>query len=243
MFHDITPEALNLFKNNLAFLKRRTNVVSLNEYFMNKLSSRKINVVITFDDGFKSWVTLALPVLKEFELPAIFFITSGFIGLSKEDEVEFMRSKIFLTQRIEGSPRGLTADDVKSIAAEGFGIGGHTLNHRNMGKLRDSAQAKNEIAEDKKRLEKITGTSIEYFAYPSGAFNNREIDLKQVLLESGYKGALTTVPGFNTIRTDPFLLHRELTRAMMGRQTFKARVYGNYDAIRFLKGRLLKIYK
>lgn len=243
MFHDIPPEAVNFFKANLTFLKRRTNVVSLDEYFSGRLSSQKINLVITFDDGFKSWITFAVPVLKELALPAIFFITSGFVGLSKKDEVEFMRSKLFVTQRMEGTPEGLGVDDVKRIVAEGFSIGGHTLNHRNLGALRDNTQAKCEIAEDKISLEKITGTSIEYFAYPSGAFRNSEIDLTRVLLESGYKGALTTVPGFNTALTDSFLLHRDLTRAMMGGQTFKARVYGNYDAVRFLKKRLFRIFK
>jgi peptidoglycan/xylan/chitin deacetylase (PgdA/CDA1 family) len=59
--------------------------VSLDDFFSGRLSAEKINVVITFDDGYKSWVTNVLPALKELELPATFFVSSGFVGLTKED--------------------------------------------------------------------------------------------------------------------------------------------------------------
>ena len=72
MFHDILPEASGFFKANLYFLKRHTNVVSLDDFFSGKLSSKKINVVITFDDGYKSWVTLAVPTLKELGYDAVY---------------------------------------------------------------------------------------------------------------------------------------------------------------------------
>lgn len=37
-------------------------------------------VCITFDDGYRSIHELALPVLREFDLPATVFVTSGYIG-------------------------------------------------------------------------------------------------------------------------------------------------------------------
>jgi peptidoglycan/xylan/chitin deacetylase (PgdA/CDA1 family) len=234
-FHDLPPEALGCFKNNLHFLKQSTNVVSLDDFFSGRLSSEKINVVITFDDGYKSWVDDAIPVLKEFGLPATFFVTSGFVGLSREDEGEFIKSNLFSkldSRRITG---GLNFEDVRRIVEAGFTVGGHTLNHCNLAELRDNVQLRYEITEDKARLERITGREIEYFAYPSGAYHNPEIDLTEVLRESGYRGAVTTVSGFNTVGSNPYLLHRELTRASMPRRVYRARVYGNYDAVLFLK--------
>jgi peptidoglycan/xylan/chitin deacetylase (PgdA/CDA1 family) len=236
-FHDLPPEASGRFRANLDFLKRRTNVVSLDDYFSGKLSSERINVAITFDDGYKGWVTNAMPVLRELKLPATFFISSGFVGLSKEDEAEFIRSKLFgklLPRRLTGS---LSLDDVRRIAGEGFGVGGHTVSHCNLAELCDYSQLKCEIAEDRGRLERITGRKVEYFAYPSGLYQNPEIELAEVLRASGYKGAVTTVPGFNSIGSNPYLLHRDLTRATMPGPIFRAIVYGNYDAPRFLKQR------
>ena len=242
-FHDLPHEAIGCFKANLHFLKRCTNVVSLDDYFSGRLSSERINVVITFDDGFKSWISDAIPTLKELGLPATFFVSSGFVDLAKEDEAEFIRSKLLLEQthycKISG---GLNSEDLKRIVAEGFTIGGHTLNHCNLSELRDSVQLRYEIAQDKQRLERITGRKIKYFAYPSGAYQNPGINLTEVLRESGYRGALTTVPGINNAMTNPYLLNRELTGASMPEQVFRARVYGNYDAVWFLKqwGRVIQ---
>jgi peptidoglycan/xylan/chitin deacetylase (PgdA/CDA1 family) len=241
-FHDLLPEASRCFETNLYFLKRYTNVVSLDDFFSGKLSPEKINVVITFDDGYKSWVTDALPTLRKLGLPATFFISSGFIGLSKEDEADFIRSKIFSGPKTHRKVTGaLTFADVKKIADEGFTIGGHTVNHRNLAELRDEVQLRYEIIEDKLRLERLTGRQIEYFAYPSGVYHNPEINLSEVLRESGYRGAVTTESGSNNVRSNPFLLHRELTGRSMPWRVFRARVYGNYDAVRFLKQRVGKV--
>lgn len=238
-FHDIPPEVLGCFKANMHFLKRSTNVVSIDDFFSGSLSPGKINVVITFDDGYKSWVSNAIPVLQDLELPATFFMSSGFIGLSKKDGAEFMKSRLFTNPKTQlGITSGLTLEDVRWIAEEGFTVGGHTLNHCNLAELRDRIQLRYEIVEDRMRLERITGNEIKYFAYPSGACSNPEINLTDLLRESGYRGAVTTVPGSNNVDTNPYLLHRELTGASMHQRVFRARVYGNYDMILFLKERL-----
>ena len=242
-FHDILPEAFAQFRANIIYLQQHTNVISIDDYHRGHMLSDKLNVVITFDDGYKSWITRAVPVLKELGLPAIFFVSSGFVGLRHEEEIEFVRLNLCQTQdnqRISGS---LTSAEVKMIADEGFAVGGHTLNHRNLGKLGDRAQLQYEIAEDKKRLEEITGRNVEYFAYPSGGAFNRLTNLARLLTESGYRGAVTTAPGFNSENSDPYLLHRELTGATMPSSVFKARVLGNYDPIRFVRELLASLPK
>ncbi len=93
-FHDISDESTLNFAAKLRFLRRYTNVVSLDEYFSGKVSWRKVNIVVTFDDGFQSWVSKAAPVLKELDIPAVFFMSSGFIGLSKTEEESFVRLRL-----------------------------------------------------------------------------------------------------------------------------------------------------
>jgi len=242
-FHDILPEAFSDFKANIYFLKRKTNVVSLGDFFSDRLSSKKINVAITFDDGYESWISRAVPVLKELGLPATFFLTSGFVGLSKEDEAEFIRSKLLTTLGPRRTTGGLSVEDVRRIVEDGFTIGGHTLNHCNLRNLRNIDQVRYEIAKDKIELERETGAKIEYFAYPSGAHFNPEINLVEVLKELGYKGAVTTVPGFNRLGSNPYLLRRDLTGASMPGHVFRARVYGNYDIVHFIKERVLKVHQ
>jgi peptidoglycan/xylan/chitin deacetylase (PgdA/CDA1 family) len=235
MFHDILPEAEQYFKAKLEFLKLNTNVVSLNDFFAGKLSSKKINVVITFDDGFKSWITHAVPTLKKLGMPATFFVTSGFVGLSMAEEAEFAQKNLFLKSNRQRITGGLSLEDLKRIVDEGFAVGGHTLTHCILSELRDIDRIIYEIGEDKARLERITGKKIEYFAYPSGAYENPIIDVCEVLKDSGYRGAITTVPGFNSVLSNPYLLHRELTYANMPERVFRAIVLGNNDAVSFLK--------
>lgn len=235
-FHDIEPSVVSNFESNINFLKRHTNVISFDDYISGRLSTEKINVVITFDDGFKSWITCAVPILRKLELSATFFISAGFVGLSKDDETAFIHSNLKLEQSShQRTTGGLTRDDVKRIADQGFTVGGHTLNHCNLSMLRDNIKLKYEIAEDKLALEKLTGTKINYFAYPSGAYLNPEINIVEILQKVGYRGAVTTTSGYNDACTNPYLLHRELTSASMAGQVFRARVYGNYDAVVTLK--------
>jgi peptidoglycan/xylan/chitin deacetylase (PgdA/CDA1 family) len=239
-FHDIAPKAVEGFENNLRFLKQRTNVVSLDDYFSGRLSADLVNVVITFDDGYKSWVTRAAPALKKIGLPASFFIASGFVGLSKSDESEFLRSRLLLTPDPERSLAGLSVEDVRKLAEDGFTIGGHTVSHANLGNVTERSEIQDEIATDKRNLERMTGTTIAYFAYPFGAHHNPAVNLTEVLRTTGYSGAVTTISGFNVPGADPYLLHRELTPASMAGSVFRARTFGNYDAVRFVKRQIGK---
>jgi len=239
-FHDIAPETIGTFEENLRFLKKSTNVVSLDDYFSGRLSAELVNVVITFDDGYKSWVTRAAPALKKIGLPACFFVASGFVGLSKADEDEFLRSRLLLSPDPERSLAGLSVDDVRRLAEDGFAIGGHTVSHANLSNVTEHNRIEDEIATDKRNLERMTGTTIAYFAYPFGAHHNPTVNLTEVLRKVGYVGAVTTISGFNIPGADPYLLHRELTPASMERSVFRARTFGNYDAVRFVKRQIGK---
>jgi len=94
-FHDIMPNERKIFKKNSLALKNKTNVISLADFSAGRLVNDKVNTVITFDDGYKGWVTDVLPVLKKLRLPANFSVSSGFIGLSKDDESRFYKIKPF----------------------------------------------------------------------------------------------------------------------------------------------------
>lgn len=231
MFHDIPPEAIRRFESHMLFLKTRANVISMDDFFSNNVSLKKINVVITFDDGYKSWISNALPILKKLQLPATFFISSGFIGLSEQEASNFIRHNL-RTQNVTG---GLDIEDVKILAEQGFGIGGHGTNHKMLSEIDDISQLRQEIIEDKERLEKIVKREVDYFAYPFGDDRNSKISLADLLREIGYKGAVTTKSGLNMINGDPYHLHRELTFSAMAKSLFKARVSGSSDLVQLMK--------
>ena len=60
----------------------------------------KNGLIITFDDGYEDNFKNAKPILEEFNVPATFFITSGFIGDNKEFYQETLNRIFFLEKRI-----------------------------------------------------------------------------------------------------------------------------------------------
>lgn len=70
------------FRWQMKLLADCFNVMPLHEALTalkeNRIAARA--VCITFDDGYRSTHDLALPVLREFDLPATVFVTSGYIG-------------------------------------------------------------------------------------------------------------------------------------------------------------------
>jgi peptidoglycan/xylan/chitin deacetylase (PgdA/CDA1 family) len=153
-FHDIRPEALEKFEEKLKFLCFRTNVVSMDDFFHGRLSSRKLNTVITFDDGYQGWVSYAVQLLNKFKLPATFFVSSAFAGLSSDREPEPSRTQSLLKRVCRGGETCLSVEDLRSIDRLGFTIGGHTLSHCNLSEIKDRTIIRSELSEDKNRLER-----------------------------------------------------------------------------------------
>ena len=230
-FHDIPDHLLASFRVKLEVLKEQTNVISLDDFFAGKMSWRKPNVAITFDDGYQSWHDNVFPVLRDLGVTATFFASSGFVG-RKAEETDFLRNNLKSSLKTTGC---LSSAGLRKLAEDGFAIGGHTINHVDLSESYDINDIRSEIQKDKKELERMTRTRVDYFAYPFGFHWNAHIDLVQVLQECGYKGAVTIVPGFNTASTNSFLLHRDLVDASLPLSVFRARFLGNQDPVIFIR--------
>jgi peptidoglycan/xylan/chitin deacetylase (PgdA/CDA1 family) len=231
-YHDIPETDAENFSAMLRYLKRTSNVISLDDFFDGNLSKTRTNVVITFDDGYLTWKTVAMPLLTRFALPATFFVSSGLVASARPER------RGGAAARIGAAPAAgnvLTEDDVRELAQSGFTIGGHTLDHVSLGATDDEAELARQIAADRVRLQSITRSDIRYFAYPFGVCRNTKVDLVSLLRQAGYRGAVTTIPGRNSATTNPYLLHRELTGVPMPIPVFAARVNGAYDGVRSLR--------
>jgi peptidoglycan/xylan/chitin deacetylase (PgdA/CDA1 family) len=102
----------------------------------------------------------------------------------------------------------MSSAQVRGLAAAGFEIGGHTVNHPILARLDDS-DAKREIAEGRDRLEAITGTRIRLFAYPNGRpnedYSRQSVELVRA---AGFDGAVSTSRGAARAGSDPFQIPR-----------------------------------
>lgn len=88
-----------VFRSICALLAAEYRVIPLAELVEARTNNKSLpdnSVIITFDDGYASNFELAYPILKEFELPATVFVTTGF--LDGEDMMWFQRVDLALSR-------------------------------------------------------------------------------------------------------------------------------------------------
>ena len=128
-------------------------------------------VVLTFDDGYDDNYPYSLPLLTHYGFEAAFFV---------------------MTQPIEEGREGyLTWPQVELMSRLGMDIEPHSYSHPD---LRDKPTdfLVWEIVGPKEAIEARTGKTCRFFAYPSGGYDERVV---QVLKSAGFWGAVTIEAG------------------------------------------------
>lgn len=70
------------FEKQICFLKKHFNFCYPEEFFEGE-GNKGINILITFDDGYKDNHDIALPILERYRVPTIFFLTTSYINSDK----------------------------------------------------------------------------------------------------------------------------------------------------------------
>ena len=181
--NSVSPEN---FAKQMAYLHQHGYQVIPFSELVNSIREKKPlpqkSVVITFDDGYEDNYANAIPVLKQYHFPAI----------------------IFLVTDVVSKPGFVTWDQIKEMEKFGISFGSHTRLHTYLPSL-DKAEQRNQIRGSKEILEQQLGHPVEYFAYPSGGFNDA---IKELLKEAGYKAACTTNRGYHRMNDDPYIIKR-----------------------------------
>jgi peptidoglycan/xylan/chitin deacetylase (PgdA/CDA1 family) len=140
-------------------------------------------ISLTFDDGWKSGITTAHPLLERYRMPATFYIISERI-----DDGRF--------------PEYMNLADLQKIAGSGHEIGSHTKSHKHLPEL-SQPEIWTEIFDGLTDL-RAHGFQPGTFAYPYGEWNPYIV--KQVR-EAGFFAARSIIDDtFNDERTNPLLL-------------------------------------
>jgi peptidoglycan/xylan/chitin deacetylase (PgdA/CDA1 family) len=140
-------------------------------------------IVITFDNGYASQYTNALPILKGL----------GWVGV--------------LNLQLSGLPPsegGLTDAQIRGLIAAGWEIDTEGVSHTDLTAL-DPAQLSNEIGVARQTLRTRYGVPLNWFSYPSGDYNAIVI---AAVSAAGYLGATTINPGWARPHQGRFRLPR-----------------------------------
>ncbi|MCM8782288.1 MAG: polysaccharide deacetylase family protein [Candidatus Omnitrophica bacterium] len=174
-------------------------------------------VVITVDDGHKSFFTYAYPVLKKYGFPATVFLVSDIIG-ARQDYLDW--------------------DEIRQMFTDNISFGGHTRSHVYLPHIKNKDVLWKEIAGCKEVIEKALGKRIDYFSYPVGGFTK---EARTLVEKAGYKGACSTNRSLSSTNVDVYTLRRVSVRNvnpyfsisnLFPPISFRAKLSGYYNSFR-----------
>jgi peptidoglycan/xylan/chitin deacetylase (PgdA/CDA1 family) len=151
-------------------------------------------VVITFDDGYQGCVDHAVPVLRAHKFTAVFFLVAGRMGETSRWMLPELGMELSL----------MTWDTARTLAAQGFQFGAHTVTHPRLAGL-DPARCRTELTESRRQLEHELGRPTVHMAYPFGSYDRAA---QVSAAEAGYVTACSTRAGLSTADDDLLALHR-----------------------------------
>ncbi len=188
------------FETFCRYFRNHFNVVPLTEQVAGCRDGRPMGgtLSITFDDGYRDNVEVAAPILRRLELPATFFVTTGFIG---SDYVPPWDA------HLSPQPGWMTWEQVRELRNQRFDIGGHTVHHIDMG-AESPEVIRGELAQCRATLEEKLGEPATLFAYPFGGRSNISAEAVGMVREAGFECCVSACGGINSPVADPFSLNR-----------------------------------
>jgi peptidoglycan/xylan/chitin deacetylase (PgdA/CDA1 family) len=155
------------------------------------------SALLTFDDGYQSILTVALPLLHRFQYPAVVFVPTDFIG-----------GRNTFDDGIEPEEAICNWSELMELEKNGISIQSHGATHRHFSKL-DLKEQKEELVRSKLQLEAKLGKPVEVFAYPYGDAGVNFQETRKTLIQTGYRAAFLYGGVVNTLSVrDSYRLHR-----------------------------------
>lgn len=164
----MTASIMHILYNNGSLT---TDDYTLSSYVPQKFS-RPI-VSLTFDDGYDSYSTNALPSMAGYGYKSTAYIITSEVG------------------DLEGGY--MTLNQIKSAYAAGNEIGSHTVNHPDLTTL-SSTKLTRELVNSKNYLQTNLGTTVTDFAIPYGTYNANVTSA----IKKYYRSSRTVDMGYNT---------------------------------------------
>lgn len=215
MFHDTPKKDHYIYEKQIEFLMLNGwKILDPQSFIKSQIHKKKVtgkNLVISFDDGFKSNIGLANKLKNRFGIKSIFFIPYAFANLKKSKDIKkFCQDKLNIHKK-KYNNLNLNLKDLKKLKSNGHVIGSHTINHPNLKKISDMKKLEKEITGSKKLLSNSINSKVNIFAFTYGSLE--DIDKKSLkeslksydLIFSGIRG--------NNIRNSRILFRDEINHS------------------------------
>ncbi|HZN49109.1 MAG TPA: polysaccharide deacetylase family protein [Methylomirabilota bacterium] len=186
--------------------------VSISDYLEftagRKQLARK-SVLITFDDGYRSFIQYARPILKDYGFTATLFVYSDFVGGG-----------------------GMSWKELSAMIAQGFDVQAHSKTHSSLRRKEGEPQeayAKRieaELAYPAEQFRKQLGRASDVLAYPYG---DTDDELLPFVVKYGYVAAFTVRRQSNPAWAYPLKISRSQVYSEMALKDFTANLTNFQD--------------
>jgi peptidoglycan/xylan/chitin deacetylase (PgdA/CDA1 family) len=173
---------------------------------------------LTFDDGYRDFLTAAVPALQECGFGASVFLPTAF--LSETDMPRQFLGRECLTWR-----------DVRELHFAGIEFGSHTVGHPALIDL-TWPQIEFELTNSKSEIEFHLQDRIWAFSYPFAFPQTDEkfwARFRSILVSAGYQACVTTEIGSSVRGDDPYRLRRLPVNEADDLALLAAKIEGAYD--------------
>jgi peptidoglycan/xylan/chitin deacetylase (PgdA/CDA1 family) len=182
----VTPGQLDAQLSHLS--ARGYRAVTFAEALGGAASGRR--VAITFDDGYRSVLRLAQPVLEAHGMAAAtLFVPTDFIGI--EQPMSWPGIDRWLRGPHAAELVPISWDEAGQLAAAGWEIGSHTCSHPRLTEL-DDERLRTQLEDSRAECEQRLRRPCESLAFPYGAFDRR---VSEAARAAGYAGAAALAAG------------------------------------------------
>jgi peptidoglycan/xylan/chitin deacetylase (PgdA/CDA1 family) len=197
---------VDAFTEQMKYLKangfRVVSVAEFVEWLQLRRQLPRKTVVLTFDDGYRSFREHAYPVLKELRFTATLFVYTDYVGAGRN---------------------ALNWDDLKALAAEGFDVQAHSKSHADLRRGDHESEAQYgrrmqaELIEPPRVLARSVGRPVSFLAYPYGRVDDAVL---AKVKDHGYLAAFTVRRESNPAFVDVLRISRSQVYADMTLEQF-----------------------
>jgi len=152
-------------------------------------------VLITFDDGHESDLTIAVPMLRKFGFKGSFFITTDWITNSGYlDHVQ-----------------------LRELKKSGMSVQSHAKTHRFLSEM-NTHEISNEFVESEKILTDILGVDVPFVSFPGGRYNDTVLESAK---RANYLACFSSKPFYYKQLDELLLIGRCTMRYISGKTPFE----------------------
>lgn len=156
-------------------------------------ASKDHPVAISFDDGYRSNLTVAFPIMERLGFVGTVFVPTDFPEHERPMSWHGIEQWLGTEEKAELCP--LSWEDLRTLVAAGWEIGAHGCSHPDLCELSDS-ELQRELRASRERLEDELGRPCRSLAYPYGSYDERVL---RCVRQVGYATACAVPAGRTTL--------------------------------------------